>query len=80
MYDHGNDPVIVENVPQYPPGVPPPGPGPHLPRPPPGHINMGLPPPGFFSNRMGAPPIHVRPGNYSTLPPQFQIFVCHQNQ
>lgn len=21
MYDHGNDPVVVESVPQYPPGM-----------------------------------------------------------
>lgn len=62
-YDHGSDPVVVENVGQYPSG--PSGPSPHSllrPPPPPGHINLGIPPPGFFPNRMQAPQIHVRPG------------------
>ncbi|KAL4230307.1 RNA-binding protein 26 [Mactra antiquata] len=58
MYDHGIDPVVVDSVPQYPPGMPHP-PGPPLP---PGHpMHLGLPPPGFFANRLPAPPIHVRP-------------------
>ena len=55
MFDHGTDPVIVENVPRYPPP-------PHLGGPPPPHINMALPPPGFFSNRPPPPHIHIRPG------------------
>lgn len=63
QYDHGNDPVVVENVGQYPSGPPGPGPHPMLRHPPPpGHINLGIPPPGFFPNRMQAPQIHVRPG------------------
>ncbi|XP_045205677.2 RNA-binding protein 26-like [Mercenaria mercenaria] len=60
VYDHGNDPVVVESVSQYPSGPPPSLPGhPHPPGPPP-PMHMGIPPPGFF-NRMPGPPIHVRP-------------------
>ncbi|XP_060586369.1 RNA-binding protein 26-like isoform X2 [Ruditapes philippinarum] len=59
VYDHGNDPVVVESVSQYPSGHPPHHSG-HPPGPPP-PMHMGIPPPGFFSNRMPGPPIHVRP-------------------